>query len=57
MLLVVRPFAREAALALVVAVVATKDDDGVVGHAHFIEVLDHAVHDVVDSADHSEVGT
>ena len=51
-----RPFAGEAALALVVAVVSGEDDDGVVGHARFFQVLRDSAYDAIDAGNHAVVG-
>ena len=51
-----RPFAGKAALPLVVAVVTGEDDDGVVGHARFFQVLRDSADDAVNAGDHAVVG-
>ena len=51
-----RPFAGKTALPLVIAVVSGEDDDGVVGHASFFQVLSNAADDAVDAGDHAIVG-
>ena len=56
-LVVVRPLAGESSVAEIVAVIGGVDDDGVVGEALFFKLRHEASDDVIDSADHAEVGS
>ena len=50
------PLAGKAAVAQVVAIVGGVNDDGVVGKALLFELRHEASNDVIDAADHAEVG-